>query len=212
MKPVVGLFVHQPVCSVQSINGIITALQDSYRFKFMAKNEMEAGWFDDVDVVCFPGGVGDCDRFDTLAARNADSLRSYISSGGRYLGICMGAYWADADYFDILPVGNRVSQYIKRPGTDTRRPHPKAISVNWQGRPERMYFYDGSCITGPDLDVVATYSNGDAMAAVQGKIGLIGCHLESQQFWYDKNYLKPHWHQGRHHNLLLNFVNHLMEQ
>ena len=212
MKPLIGLFVHQPVCSVQSINGIVKALESDYRFKFFGKGEMESGFFQDLDMVCFPGGIGDSDRFDTLVSRNVDSLGDYIRQGGRYLGICMGAYWADADYLDILPMGNRVVQYIKRPGTDTRRPHPKACAVTWQGQAERMYFYDGACITGHNLDVVATYSSGDAMAAISGKIGLIGCHLESEEFWYDKRYLKPHWHQGRHHALLKSFVDNLMEQ
>jgi hypothetical protein len=212
MKPLIGLFVHQPVCSVQSINGIVKALESDYRFRFFGKNEMQAGFFQDLDMVCFPGGVGDSDRFDTLVSRNVDSLGDYIRQGGRYLGICMGAYWADADYLDILPMGNRVVQYIKQPGTDTRRPHPKACAVTWQGQAQRMYFYDGSCITGHNLDSVATYSNGDTMAAISGKIGLIGCHLESEEFWYDKSYLKPHWHQGRHHALLKSFVDKLMER
>jgi len=41
---------------------------------------------------------------------------------------------------------------------------------------------------------------------------LIGCHPESQQFWYNKNYLKPHWHQGRHNQLLQDFVHDLFSR
>jgi hypothetical protein len=48
------------------------------------------------------------------------------------------------------------------------------------------------------------------MAIIQGKIGLIGCHLESEKWWYDKKYLEPHWHNNQHHQLLLNFVDNLM--
>jgi hypothetical protein len=75
-----------------------------------------------------------------------------------------------------------------------------------------MYFYDGCAFTGTGYDTVATYANGDAMAIVQDRVGLIGCHPESMPSWYDRPYLKPHWHEFRHHRLLLNFVNNLMEQ
>ncbi len=123
------------------------------------------------------------------------------------------AYWADQYYFDILESGTRVVQYIKRPNADTRRPHAKGMLVNWQGQQERMYFYDGCAITGNNMDVVATYSNGDPMAVIQGKIGLIGCHPESTKVWYDYHSWMPrHWHQGRHHKLLLDFVNTLVEK
>ena len=52
-------------------------------------------------------------------------------------------------------------------------------------------------------------SNSDPMAIIHKNIGLIGCHLESEQWWYDKKYLEPHWHRGIHYGLLLDFVNSL---
>jgi len=57
-----------------------------------------------------------------------------------------------------------------------------------------------------NFDTIATYANGDPMAIVQGAIGLIGCHLESQTHWYTKKIMQPHWHQQRHHHLLVQFV------
>lgn len=209
MMPTIALFIHQPICAVDSANGIIKALSGHYNFKLFSRDWVSPKFFDDVDIVCFPGGFGDCDRYDTLMQWNADSIREFIDKGGKYLGICMGAYWADRDYLNILN-DVRVVQYIKQPNTDTRRPHPKAMPVTWNGQQERMYFYDGCAFVGDNMDVVATYSNNDAMAIIQGKIGLIGCHLESEQWWYDKRYLQPHWHQEKHHHLLLEFVNKLI--
>jgi glutamine amidotransferase-like uncharacterized protein len=207
----IALFLHQPICAVDSANGIIKALSSHYRFKLFSRDEVEPSFFDDVDCVCFPGGYGDCDRYDTLMTWNCDAVRNFVNRGGKFLGICMGAYWADRDYLDILD-GVRVVQYIKQPNTDTRRPHPKAMSVNWMGNNQRMYFYDGCAFVGDNMDVVATYPNGDAMAIIQGQVGVIGCHLESEQWWYDKQYLKPHWHENKQHQLLLNFVNTLMNK
>jgi len=209
--PTIALFIHQPACSVDSANGIIKALESHYSFKLFSKDEVEDTFFDNVDMVCIPGGIGDADRFDTLMKWNAEIVKEFVSNGGRYLGICMGAYWADRYYLNILN-DVRVEQYIKRPGTDTRRPHPKAMPVTWKGQLERMYFYDGCACVGNNMDVVATYSNGDPMAIIQGRVGLIGCHLESEHWWYDKKYLKPHWHKEQHYKLLLDFVNQLVSE
>ena len=209
----IAIFVHHPLCSVQSVNGIIQSLSPYYKFKIFTKHEIEDTYFNDVDLICFPGGLGDSDRFDFVLDRHVDTIRNWIKNGGRYLGICLGAYWADHYYFDILNPGTRVQQYIKRPNADTRRPHAKGQLVSWQGQLERMYFYDGACIIGDNMDVVATYSNGDPMAVIQGKVGLIGCHPESQRDWYDYySWMPRHWHDGKHNQLLLNFVNQLIER
>ena len=61
MKGTIAIFVHQPMCSVQSANGIIKALSPNYTFKIFSRQEVERDFFDDVDVVCFPGGIGDAD-------------------------------------------------------------------------------------------------------------------------------------------------------
>lgn len=210
MKGTVALFVHQPICAVDSINGIIESISTEYKVKLFSKDEVDSTFFDDVDIVAFPGGAGDSDRFETLLKWNLDPVKKFLRNGGKYLGICMGAYWADRFYFNILH-DVRVVQYIKQPNTDTRRPHPKAMPVEWLGRQERMYFYDGCAFVGNDMNVIARYSNGDPMAIIQGRIGLIGCHPESEKWWYDKSYLKPHWHYGQHHKLLLQFVNTLIQ-
>ena len=207
----IALFLHQPRCSVQSGNGIIQSLTPHYKFKIFTRHQLEDNFFDDVDMIAFPGGMGDADTYDWMLKENAPRIRTFINRGGRYLGICMGAYWADRNYFNILD-NVRAVQYIKRPHTDTRRPHAKACAITWNGQADRMYFYDGCALVGTGFDTVARYANGDAMAIIQNRIGLIGCHPESQQFWYDKNYLKPHWHQGRHNQLLQDFVHDLFSR
>ena len=212
-KTKIALFVCDPKCSVQSSNGVMNALSSHYNFKLFSKNEVEEGFFDDVDMVVFPGGIGDSDSYDTILKNNKDVVVDFVTRGGKYLGICMGAYWAGKDYFDILDDVDSL-QYIKRPNTDTRRPHAKNIKVNWQGNDTTMFFYDGCAMVGDGhYETIATYANGDAMAIIQKNIGLIGCHPESQQFWYDSySWLKDKYHNGTQHKLLLDFVNELMER
>jgi glutamine amidotransferase-like uncharacterized protein len=208
----IALFIHDPRCSVQSGNGIINALSKDYQFKIFSKNTVEDCFFDDVDLVAVPGGIGDAASFESLFKYNADSVRSFVQHGGHYLGICMGAYWAGGNYLDILKEVDAV-QYITRPNTDTCRPHAKAIEVKWNQHPNRMFFYDGCALVGNStkFETIATYANGDAMAIIQDRVGLIGCHPESEKFWYDSySWMGKHWHERKHHALLLEFVNKLM--
>jgi hypothetical protein len=211
MKPTIALFVADPFCSVQSANGLMKALGNDYTFKLFSKNEVEDGFFDSVDIVAVPGGFGDADSFDRLFKENQNSVSNFVSNGGKYLGICMGAYWAGPYYLDLLNSVEAV-QYITRPSTDTRRPHAKNIPITWNGHPNRMFFYDGCALVGDPskFNTIATYANGDAMAIIQKNIGLIGCHPESEQFWYDSyTWMHGKYHNGHHHTLLLDFVNQL---
>jgi len=212
MKPTIALFLHQPRCSVQSGNGIIKALESNYNFKIFTRHEVENDFFDNVDVVAFPGGLGDSDSFDYLFKNNRDSISNFVNNGGRYLGICMGAYWAGNHYFNFLD-NVQVEQYIKRPNTDTKRPHAKNLKIEWLGVDENMFFYDGCSFGAGQYEIIAKYKNDDPMAIIQGKLGLIGCHPESQPHWYKSySWMKDHYHNGKHHELLLDFVDKLMEK
>jgi hypothetical protein len=87
------------------------------------------------------------------------------------------------------------------------------MKVDWEGRQEELFFFDGCSIIGDETKykVVSKYPNGDAMAIVQNRIGLIGCHPEADKHWYDSyTWMKKHWSGGKHH-LLLDFVNKMME-
>ena len=214
MKPTIALFLYDPKCSVQSANGIMSALGQYYNFKIFSKNTLESNFFDNVDMIAVPGGVGDADTFESLFKNNSSRVRDFVARGGRYLGICMGAYWAGKHYLDILDEVDAV-QYITRPKTDTRRPHAKNLDVAWQGEPTKMFFYDGCSLVGNrhKFTTVATYANGDAMAIYQQRIGLIGCHPEAEQFWYDSySYMRGKWPGGVQRQLLLDFANELMHK
>jgi glutamine amidotransferase-like uncharacterized protein len=211
MKPTIALFLYDPKCSVQSGNGIIKALQKNYNFKIFSINSLEDDFFDDVDIIAVPGGFGDANSFDRAFKHNGKRVKQFVNNGGKYLGICMGAYWAGRHYFNMLEDVDAV-QYITRPGTDTRRPHAKNIKVSWNDIDTTMFFYDGCALVGNGkFDTIARYANGDPMAIIQENIGLIGCHPESEKFWYDSySWMNKHWHNGTHHKLLLEFVNNLM--
>ena len=218
MRGNIVIFMDHPRCSADGVNSIMHSLYPHYKFKILtrhklSKEELKTFW-DGVDIFCVPGGLGDVGTFNKIMKNHIPHIKQFLENGGRYLGICMGAYWAGSNYFNLLK-GRDCVQYLTRPKTDTRRPHAKDLEVTWNGNKENIFWYDGCSIVGRGkFDVVATYANGDAMAGYQNRIGLIGSHPEAQKWWYTMySWMRPKW-EGRERNntLLLNFVDELMRR
>ena len=193
---------------------MIEALSPKYDITIFHKEQCNSQTFKEVDIVAFPGGIGDYSSYDTFFRRRAENaVADFVTNGGAYLGICMGAYWAGSQWFDILDSVD-TTQYITQPGTDIKRSYGTVAPVYWNNQKENMFFYDGCAFVGDEtkFKTVARYANANPMAIIQNRIGLIGCHPESMDFWYDKPYayIKSYWHEGHHHKLLLDFVNELM--
>jgi len=201
---------NNPVAEIACCNGMIEALENYYRFSIFSRKTITDIDFNKIDLVAFPGGRGDADLFDHLLKNNISIIRNYMQNGGKYLGVCMGAYWAGKHYFNLLNNVN-VVQYITRPKAEVRRSYSTTLGVTWKRKPTSMYFFDGCAFLGNNFKTVARYSNGDPMAIIQKNIGLIGCHPESRENWYrKKKYLRDKWHGGKHHKLLREFVNELI--
>jgi len=217
MKPIIALFLHDPECSLDCVDAMIKSLAEKYDVKTFDEKDIEdVNFFDNIDIIAFPGGIGDSDSFyKFFTRRTGNRIAKFIEDGGHYLGICMGAYWADQWYLDIIE-NVRAVQYIKRPDADVRRSFGTIAKVEWNGCKEDMYFYDGCALIGDEskFKTVARYANGDPMAIIKDRVGLIGCHPEAPLYWYEKpwQYINKYWNQGRHHKLLLNFVDELMEK
>ena len=212
VKPVIAIFRHDPVASQDCVDGMIEALSGDFAIKLFDENDLAHDPLRDADIVAFPGGIGNAYYrfFDCFKRRETNEIADFISRGGKYLGICMGAYWAGRNYFDLLS-GLEPVQYIKSSAADIKRSYPTVAKVSWGTRDEKMFFYDGPTFVGDGrCQHHARYANGLPMAIIQGRVGLIGCHLESQHKWYDKPYMQKHWHGGAHHALLLSFTKKLM--
>lgn len=211
-----AIFLNHPICSVDGFNSITNILQPYYQIKIFTKHKIPYdNFFDDVDAVIFPGGTGDVNKFDSIMKNHKETIKKYIDNGGHYLGVCMGAYWAGSNYFDIINNRDCV-QFMHRPNSKTKRPHPKDLEVSWKGKKKNIYWYDGCSIIGNGkMDVVATYPNGDVMAGYQGRVGLIGSHLEADEDWYGcHSWMKKKWNDNKKENweLLLDFTNDLIKR
>lgn len=208
----IGIYKHHPYCSEDSALGVSLAIDNFYQGRYFDESDITPEFIKQFDLIVFPGGIGDSDKFkDLFHWRKASIVNDYVQSGGKYLGICMGAYWAGSHYFDILR-GIDTVQYIKRPGADITRSYGTVAEIEWLGNKKEMYFYDGCAIVGSgNYDTIAKYKNDDPMAVIQGNVGLIGCHPESSKYWYDTwSYMPAKWHNREHYYLLRDFIRRMM--
>ena len=228
-KPLILVYVDHPMCSIDCADATCEVLNqsgfydakmigpDSHPYlKFTAENLSIA------DCLIMPGGDGDADQFDNDLFKYKDMVANYVSEGGRYLGICQGAYFAGQYYFNLLH-GYDSKQYIKRKGSTIKRCGPSVVNIKWRGSEDRpVYFHDGAAFIPTEsnkftsADVFARYKNKDAAALIQsykrGKVGVIGPHPEAMRWWfYTQTKVKEGWKGEMQHDLLLELVEELLD-
>jgi glutamine amidotransferase-like uncharacterized protein len=211
MKPTIAIFIHDPQCETECAIGMIEGLLQDFEIRTFGLAELNLTFLHQHDVVAFPGGMGDSDDFDQIFTLDQIlAVQQYVAEGGKYFGICMGAYWAGPDYFDVVD-GLEVTQYIERLGADVVTDGPTVADVTFPGnKAETMYFYDGCAIVGTDMQVVARYSNNDAMAAIQDNVGMFGCHPEALEWWYLEGGMPASWYTPQHARIMREFVHKLL--
>lgn len=211
-KPKLALFLNHPECSAQSAVGIYEALNSHYDITMFQRGEFDRSKFRQAEIIAVPGGIGDSETFHRIIGDNRHYIQDAVSDGKYYLGICMGAYWATHYYLNLVTDFTAV-QYIKRPRSGVKRSYGTTVPITWQTETVDMFFYDGCALVGDEskFTTVARYRNRDPMAVIQNRIGLIGCHPESQRSWYQSKTLQNRWHHYYHHQLLLEFTNLLLE-
>jgi glutamine amidotransferase-like uncharacterized protein len=144
-----------------------------------------------------PGG-GELAHAYRILRRHVADIREYVSSGGRYLGFCLGGYLAgETPGFALLPGDS--DRYIASPGASTTGVGDTVTTVRWRGAPRRVFFQDGPFF---DLDpvrgrahVLAVYDNGLPAAVVaphgRGAVGVVGPHPEATPDWFTDAGLRP---------------------
>ena len=210
MKPTLAVFIHDPQCETECALGMIDGLVRDFNIRTFGIDELYPEFLDTVDAVAFPGGMGDADDFyEIFTHEDIKAVQNFVANGGKYFGICMGAYWASQHYFDVAN-NLEIAQYIEQPGADIDYEGATIAEVTWNGSSEWMYFYDGCAIDGNNMNVVATYANGHAMAVIQGNVGIIGCHPEAQDWWYTLDGMSKSYYNVKHKKLMAEFVKELV--
>ncbi|KAM5381878.1 hypothetical protein ACJZ2D_002868 [Fusarium nematophilum] len=177
----------------------VAELLESSPWKF---NVAFAGPEEDIDVD--EHSLKDLDDAWRRVKKYKKPLQDFVSSGGHYLGFCLGAYLAGhSPGFGLLPHGSDTDSECEQPESQVTSDEDTVIQVDWtfvSGKTEKnrwLYFQEGPLITGLDEmlrdasrgRILARYSkSGDIAAAVtpygNGWVGLVGPHPEATQDWY----------------------------
>jgi len=166
------------------------------------------------DIFAYPGGPDVDDAWEYLKS-HAQAIRDFVSNGGRYIGMCLGAYLAGAgtdfasgEAFNLLPGNAETQEETDQDGAQVTEPDKDtivAVDYTWgsgskAGHTEKnrnMYFQDGTTIDMPQqcsAKVLGRYSsNGDIAISVspygKGFVGVSGVHLEADQAWCECTHL-----------------------
>jgi len=227
----IAIYIDEPMCSLScacAVWNLINTQTHHKAFLFgpdsFYKNKKRLYSFKDADCVIFPGGDGDADQFDDNLYLLKDKIQKWVSKGKKYLGICMGSYFAGKYYFNLLP-GFKVPQYITRKKSDIKTCSPTVINLKWKGENKDMYFWDGAAFipkketNKKDIDVFAEYKNGDIAAMIypygHGSVGVIGPHPEAEKSWFWDNRRiinQKGWESAMSEHLFLDFLEKLLEK
>jgi glutamine amidotransferase-like uncharacterized protein len=137
-----------------------------------------------------PGGGG-LSRAWRKMDRHAAAIRTFVRSGGGYLGFCLGGYLAgETPGFGLLP--GDADRWISSRRASVDHPGDAVLMVTWDGVRRYIYAQDPPWF---DLDprrgaadVLATYGNGLPAAVVapygRGTVGVVGPHPEATPDWF----------------------------
>lgn len=127
-----------------------------------------------------------------------DELKKFIENGGKYLGICGGAYIASkgSKWSDGYETGMGLVD-IESFAYDSIYTDPQIISISWLATQRTIYYQYGPAFTKKSIPsnskIFAYYNNKNTDVAVfstsigRGRIVLCGPHPEADVTWLDDN-------------------------
>ena len=154
---------------------------------------------DRASVLIVGGTTGDIDELrNVFNAELTLALRAYLKRGGRYWGVCGGAYIASQRYQGYH---GRVEalQLIPAAAEDySSATRAKLIPVRWRGVTRDLYALGSPSFRILDadapVDIVATFHDGPIAALIcaygQGKVAVSGPHPEATTTWLQEDGLE----------------------
>jgi len=181
-------------CS-ENVKTALQRLNPNYQIDFVGADEpidITPHTLARYDLYVQPGGGQDIPAaLDSLGDARAEAIRGYVAKGGRYLGLCMGAYLADDNNLGLIP--QALDTEAGRPGFEVAGIDDAAVRVTWDGQPDSVFYQDGpyfpKASAAAPYRTLATYRNGDVAAAryayQKGVVVLSGPHPEAGQEWFE---------------------------
>lgn len=179
----------------ETLKRAIERLHPKYRVDFVGAGEaadITPQTLARYNVYAQPGGGQDIPgALASLGEERIDAIHDYVAHGGRYLGLCMGAYLASASGLGLVP--HELDSEVGRPGFAVVDSEDAVVTVRWQGRQETVFYQDGPYLLrapkDPGFKAIATYANDDLAAARysfgRGVVVLSGPHPEADASWFE---------------------------
>ncbi len=144
------------------------------------------------DLYIQPGGGQNIPAaLRALGKQRSSAIREYVDQGGHYLGLCMGAYLADAN--NLALIDEELDSAVNRPGFPVHSIVDDSVAVEWLGHQDQIFFQDGPYFPespSPGFKALGHYKNGDISAAAyrygSGKVVLTGPHPEASRAWFEQ--------------------------
>lgn len=181
-------------CS-ENVKTALQRLNPNYQIDFVGADEpidITPHTLARYDLYVQPGGGQDIPgALYSLGDERAEAIRDYVAKGGRYLGLCMGAYLADDNNLGLIP--QALDTEAGRPGFEVTGIDDAAVRVTWDGQADHVFYQDGpyfpKASAAAPYRTLATYRNGDVAAAryayQKGVVVLSGPHPEAGQEWFE---------------------------
>ena len=168
-KPIRAGILQNPVNSCLSIARLLD-FSPEFELKFIAPKEYAQGALDDLDLIIQPGG-GATGQYKAIGDDGAEALRRFVKNGGKYYGVCAGAFLAMQQSLkghprlDIVPFKDDNPEYYRgdapieitltEEGVKALETTNKAHTVIYYGGPAAI---PGNPIMDTDVKVLAEYA------------------------------------------------------
>ena len=120
------------------------------------------------------------------------AIKEFLNHGGRYLGICGGAYLASTGWEEDSGFVKALGLLPVETDSYSSDPEPKVISVRWKNVPRTIYYQFGPNFFPDDTSgtkIIARYDDGSIAACMgkagNGKVYLCGPHPEADDTWIE---------------------------
>lgn len=195
----IALIYNGPVAAEGGPEAVATIAEEiGLPVKFVADMAELPALLDEAAILIVGGTEDDLDPLYTSFTPDARAaLDTYLSNGGRYLGICGGGFLASNGWYEADGSFVEMLGLIPAESTDydLENDEPQIVTVEWLGDTHPMYFQAGPLFELTDgndtvVEVVAQYDDGGIAALISsygdGKAAVIGPHPEADESWREE--------------------------